>query len=178
MIMLFFFNANMLFLHNVANDIFPENKFKGLIGVIHPMGYKYEKFPSMFTYERNKKSKAYIKKEKKKYKYFMGGFNGGSVREYYEMISECSKNIHYDYNNDIVAVFHDESHLNKYFSEHKVHSLATCYGVPEMDNYPFTPKIIIRDKTKISDFFNKHKDEGYIGRAIRYINQLYKAITW
>ena len=174
----FFFNANMLFVDTVTYDIFPKKKFKGLIGVVHPMGFKYEKFPSMFTYERNKKSKAYIKKEKKDYKYYMGGFNGGSVEEYYTMVSECSKNIHDDYDNNIVAIFHDESHLNKYFSDHKVHSLSTCYGFPEGGNFPFKPKIIIRDKTNVSDFFNKHKGESYYGRAKRYINQIYKAITW
>ncbi|TYP97350.1 glycosyl transferase family 6 [Tenacibaculum adriaticum] len=174
----FFFNANMLFVEKVSYEIFPNKNFKGLIGVIHPMGFKYRKFPSMYTYERNKKSRAYIKKEKKKYEYFMGGVNGGSTEEYYKMVKECSKNIHHDYKNNIVAIFHDESHMNKYFSENEVHSLSTAYGFQEGAKYPFKPKIIIRDKTKISNFFNKYREERFIGRVLRYLNQIYKAITW
>ncbi len=174
----FFFNANMLLLENVGFEIFPNEKFKGLIGVTHPMGSKYKKFPSMYTYERNKKSKAYIKKENKPYNYFMGGFNGGSVVEYYLMVKECSRNIHSDFDKNIIAIFHDESHLNKYFSQNQVHILPTDYGYPEGSNLPFDMKVIIRDKTLIDEDFDKHKKESKYKRLLRYIEQVYRALTW
>lgn len=174
----FFFNANMLLLQDVSFEIFPSNNYRGIIGVIHPLGFKYRNYPSMFTYERNTMSKAYIKKEKKIYKYFMGGLNGGSVKEYYEMVKACHYNIHYDYRNNIVAVFHDESHLNKYCSEHATHSLSTAYGYPEGANLPFSPIIIIRDKVKVNECFDKHKEENLFGRFIRYGVQIYNALTW
>lgn len=174
----FFFNSNMMFLKIVDSEIFPNENYKGLIGVIHPMGYKYRNLPSMFTYERNRKSLAYIKKEKKDFKYYMGGFNGGSVVEYYEMVKECSKNIHIDYDNDIVAVFHDESHLNKYFSSVNVHSLSSAYGYPEDGKLPFEPIIIIRNKLKFDKYFDKYIKESFVARLIRYKQQVYNAITW
>jgi hypothetical protein len=174
----FFFNANMLFLKDVNSEIFPCGNFKGLIGVIHPLGHKYKKFPSMFTYERNKKSLAYIKKENKNFKYYMGGLNGGTVFEYYEMVKECSKNIHIDYNNNIVAVFHDESHLNKYYSNAKVHSLSTSYGYPEGAVLTVEPIVIIRNKLSFDDYFDKHKEELRFSRLIRFLRQIYQALTW
>ncbi|MCK5825182.1 MAG: hypothetical protein KAG96_07225 [Ichthyobacteriaceae bacterium] len=175
----FFFNSNMLFVDYVGTEIFPCNNFKGLIGVIHPLGLKYKNNPSMFTYERNKNSTAYIKKEsEKKYEYFMGGLNGGSVSEYYKMVSTCSKNTHIDDENGIVAVYHDESHLNKYFSENKVHSLPTSYGFPEGWNLPFNAKIIIRDKVKVDKYFDKNNSESKLSIYLKLIIQMYKAIIW
>lgn len=174
----FFFNANMLFLKDVNFEIFPNDNFKGLIGVIHPLGYKYRKFPSMFTYERNKESTAYIKKEKKEYKYYMGGLNGGSVKEYYNMVKECSRNIHIDFERNIVAIFHDESHLNKYFSNTNVHGLPTSYGFPEGVNFKIEPIIMIRNKLKYDEYFDKHIQESIYSRGVRYLKQIYNAIAW
>jgi len=177
----FFLNANMLFVKEVREEIFPCDNFKGIICVTHPRGYKYRKFPSMFTYERNRKSLAYVPKFKnKQYAYFMGGFNGGSVKEYYELVRICSQNIHIDYDNGIVAVYHDESHLNKYCFEHNtlVHGLPVNYGYPENVNLGLEPIVIIRDKTKFSDYFDKHYNESLLSKLKRYFDILVKAITW
>lgn len=51
--------------------------------------------------------------------YFAGGFNGGSSEEYLKMCETLSKNIEIDYQNGIIAVWHDESHMNRYFINNK-----------------------------------------------------------
>lgn len=175
----FFLNSNMQFLKEVSLEIFPHEKFKGLIGVTHPLGYIYADRPSMFTYERNRKSTAYIPKLKgREYNYFMGGFNGGSTREYFIMIKELDRCVIEDDSNGIVAVYHDESHLNRYFFENTVHSLPTSYGFPEGRSFPFDPIVIIRDKTKYDDFFNKEAGYSWLKFKIKSVIQIYKAIIW
>jgi hypothetical protein len=176
----FFLNANMLFVKPVGVEIIPIENFCGIIAVVHPRGYKYRYFPALHTYERNRKSSAYIPKKNRKYNYFMGGFNGGSVKEYYDLIKTCSENIHSDYKKGLIAVFHDESHLNKYCFEHSelIHVLPSSYGFPENGSFPFEPIVLIRDKTKYSDYFDKHFNESIITKFRRYCCILYSAITW
>jgi hypothetical protein len=175
----FFLNSNMIFLRPLSVEIFPHENFKGIIGVTHPMGYIYADRPAMFTYERNKKSTAYIPKIKGKvYNYYMGGFNGGSVAEFYKMAKELSNNICEDKRNGIVAVYHDESHLNKYFSDNEVHSLSTSYGYPEGWDLPLEPIVMIRDKTRYDDFFNKKAGFTWFKFKFEKLTQFYKALTW
>ena len=176
----FFFNANMLFVDKVDSEIFPYENYKGIICVTHPRGYKYRNYPSLFTYERNKQSLAYVPKERKKYNYFMGGFNGGSIQEYYGLVKTCSKNIHADYSRGLIAVFHDESHLNKYCCDHSklIYTLPVSYGFPENATFPFQPKVIIRDKTVFSEYFDKHSDESILKKIKRYLLVFYRGLTW
>lgn len=51
--------------------------------------------------------------------YFAGGFNGGNSKEYLKMSKTISNNIDIDYNNGIIAIWHDESHMNRYFIDNK-----------------------------------------------------------
>jgi len=52
--------------------------------------------------------------------------------------------------NDVMAVWHDESHLNKYAVEHEaeIKPLSPAYCYPEGWNLPFDKKIISLDKGK------------------------------
>ena len=138
---IFFLNANMRCQTLVSNDILPLKE--DFLAVKHP-GF-YNKQEKDFTYERNPKSMAYI--EQGKY-YFMGGFNGGKANEFLSLIDECKKNIHIDLSNGIVAVWHDESHLNHYLLNKNVKILSPSYGYPENWSLPFEKKIIILDKQK------------------------------
>jgi len=175
----FFLNSNMIFIENVSDEILPYKNYKGLIGVIHPLGERYYNRPAMFTYERNKKSTAYIPRIKgHHYNYFMGGFNGGSTIEFYKMVKELSGNIHEDERNGIVAIYHDESHLNKYFFKNKVHSLPISYGYPEGRDLPFKPIVMIRDKTKYDVFFDKESEFSWFRLKINRLLQYYKALIW
>lgn len=140
---IFFCNANLLFLEEVNEEFLPIEE--GLLAVIHP-GF-YNKKPTDFPYERNEKSLAYIPMGEGK-RYFMGGLNGGRAEDYIRLIQELNARIHRDLEHDIIAVWHDESHINRYLIDNKAKILDSGYGYPEGWNLPFKPIIIIRDKSK------------------------------
>lgn len=171
---LFFFNANMLLVAPVGEEFLPKNQ--GLAAVLHP-GY-YNKPSYLFPYDRNKKSKAYIAPFKKGYKYYMGSLNGGKTKEYLDLIRDCSKNIHEDYDEGYIAIYHDESHLNKYLRDHDCMSISPEYAYPEGWTLPFSPKIIIRDKVRIDPYFNKGRDFTLKGKIKKAIDIVYRTILW
>ena len=51
--------------------------------------------------------------------YFAGGFNGGTSYEYLKMSKHISRNIETDLSRGIIAIWHDESHLNRYMIDNK-----------------------------------------------------------
>lgn len=140
---IFFINANMRFLKPVNAEVLP-NEEEGLLVVKHP-GF-FNKKREEFTYDINPKSLAFIPPDKGKY-YFMGGFNGGKAKDYLQLIENLHTNINQDLENGIIAVWHDESHLNKYMLDRNAKILNPEYGYPEGWNLPFEKKIIILDKT-------------------------------
>lgn len=144
---IFFLNANMIFIKHITEEILPEKE--GLLGVLHP-GYQ-GKSRETFTYDENPKSLAYIPKTEGQY-YFMGSFNGGKSENYLELINELNRNIKTDLSNNIIALWHDESHLNRYFINHNCKILSKIYATPEK-RFPGSiknrkAKIIIRDKSR------------------------------
>lgn len=83
------------------------------------------------TPETNPESLACIH-ENEPMTYFAGGFNGGTSTEYLKMCDKLSKNIDIDYSKGIIAVWHDESHMNRYFVDNKpTVVLDTMYCYPE-----------------------------------------------
>ena len=171
---IFFFNANMLFLKPVGREVLPEKE--KLVAVLHP-GY-YNKPAFLYPYDRNKKSTAYIPPCRKFYKYYMGSLNGGKTKDYLELIKVCSHNIHVDYDSGYIAMVHDESHLNKYLSEHQCLAISPAYAYPEDWNLPFDAKILIRDKVKIDSYFNKGRNTSFGGKIEKGIKMLYRGILW
>jgi len=171
----FFFNANMQFVAEVGEELLPVSK--GLMAVIHP-GY-FNKPTALLPYERNRKSTAYIPREKdKQYKYYMGSLNGGKADAFLELARVCSDNTHRDLDNNIVAMVHDESHLNKYMSEHDCLGASPAYAYPEDWHLPFSPKIIIRDKTKYDKYFNKGRSNGVSGKIKQMFWAIKQIIRW
>lgn len=62
--------------------------------------------------------------------YFAGGFNGGTSESYLKMAKKLSKNIEMDFDNGIIAVWHDESHLNRYLIDNnptKILNPSYCF---------------------------------------------------
>ncbi|MBR3471034.1 MAG: globoside alpha-1,3-N-acetylgalactosaminyltransferase 1 [Prevotella sp.] len=171
---LFFFNANMLFVAPVGEEILPKDE--KLAAVLHP-GY-YNKPAFLYPYERNKQSTAYIPPLSNDYHYYMGSLNGGKTADFLELARVCSENIHKDYDQGIVAIFHDESHLNRYFRAHPCKGLLPCFAYPEGSKLPFSPKIIIRDKEKIATYFKKGRDYTLSGRMKHGLSILRRAIGW
>ena len=174
----FFFNSNMQFNEYVGFEILPMYNSSGLVALLHPSLYLSN--PRSFPYERNKKSLAYIPNLERNYKYFMGSLNGGKTSSYLQLISECMKNIQIDFDNDIIAIFHDESHLNRYlYDKEDVLELMPSYGYPEYFHLPMRKKIIMLEKTRFSSFFSKNKNKKLlISRIKRKFLFLYHYLVW
>lgn len=138
---IYFFNANMLFIEEVNDEIIP--KSEKLIVFKHP-GY-FNKARDKYPYETNPKSEAFISDNKGEY-YFMGGLNGGNSTEYLKLIKTLKFNIDLDLQNKITAKWHDESHINRYVLEKKPKILGPEFV--NIENYLShqKPKIIILDK--------------------------------
>lgn len=140
---LFFFNANALFMNYVGAEFLPTIEEK-LVGVIHP-GF-YNRNNTDFTYDRNKQSTAYIPYGKGTH-YYCGGVNGGISEAFLLLSKILSENINKDLERGIIALWHDESHINRYFIDNPPKTLDSSYAYPEHWNIPFVKKIMIKDKS-------------------------------
>lgn len=133
---LFYCDADMKFCDTVSDEILSDR-----VATQHPALYERRGTP-----ETNPNSLAYVS-QFEPMQYFAGGFNGGSKQEYLKMSRTLSKNIQQDYKNNIIAVWHDESHMNRYFIDNsptKILDPGYCYG--ESLKPPFTPRLIALDK--------------------------------
>lgn len=133
---LYYCDADMRFVGVVGDEILSD-----LVATQHP-GY----YGTKGTPETSPSSLACVYPNEDM-QYFAGGFNGGSSYEYLKMAKGISNNIDIDYSNGIIAVWHDESHMNRYFIDNKPTKILNpsyCYG--ESMNIPFERKLIALDK--------------------------------
>lgn len=133
---LFYCDADMVFCDHVGPEILSDR-----VATQHPGLYG-----SRGTPETNPKSLACVHAFEMM-QYFAGGFNGGSKNEYLKMSKELSSNIDKDFNNGIIAIWHDESHMNRYFVSNPPTTILDpgyCYG--ESLRPPFHPRLIALDK--------------------------------
>ena len=123
----FFFqiDVDMLFVSSFNSEALGSR-----VGTLHP-GY-YWKQRLSFPYDRNPKSTAYVNRYEGEY-YFVGGVFGGCVSEVISMADIIVKNILTDLNKyNYIALWHDESHLNRYFIDHPpTKVLSPEYSTPE-----------------------------------------------
>jgi hypothetical protein len=177
---LFFFNSNMEFRKEVSPEkILPNDFENGLVAVLHP-GYYNNRNHLMLPFEKHKCSTAYISYHKgEKYNYFMGGLNGGTHDAYYQLIQVCHDQIHEDLKNGFTAIYHDESHLNKYLHGKNIKILSPSYGYPEDGNLPFEPTIMILNKIKHGGkYFDKLPSKAYGKRIALKFKRIYWALIW
>lgn len=126
-------DADFLFVDTVGEEILGKR-----VAVLHP-GY----VGSKGTPEKNPKSTAYIGDSDNQQHYFAGGFYGGEGEEFIMINAYMLKNILKDLRNGLIAIWHDESHLNKYF----VHNpptiiLSPSYCYPENLKMDYHPRIL------------------------------------
>lgn len=155
---LFFCNANLLFLEPISFDEFLPLENYNLLAVLHP-GY-YKKKRRKYTYELNKSSTAYISRNEGEY-YFAGGLNGGNTKSFLQAIKIMKNNIKEDFSNNIIAIWHDESHWNRYLVDRKdVKILSPAYLYPEGKKIPFKKIVLVRNKKKFGghDFIRNDKN--------------------
>lgn len=170
----FFFNANMLIVEPIGLEFLP--KKSSFEAVLSP-GY-YNKPAWRYPYERRKASTAYIGPYQKPYRYYMGSLNGGTSEAFIKFAETCSYRTHLDYDNGIIAKFHDESHLNKYMREVNGDALSPSYAFPEGSKIPCKPIIVIRDKVKIDSYFNKNRKFDLFSRFSKVCLIIKEAIGW
>jgi hypothetical protein len=141
---LFFCNANLLFVDFVGDEILPVKE--GLLVLKHPGFWNLPR--EKFTYDTNPACSAYIAPHEGEH-YFIGAFNGGKTENFLQMSQILADNIDNDLLKGIIALWFDESHLNKYVIDKPVKILDPSYGYAEGWDLPFKPKIVILDKGKI-----------------------------
>ncbi|KAG1959198.1 globoside alpha-1,3-N-acetylgalactosaminyltransferase 1-like isoform X2 [Pimephales promelas] len=83
-----------------------------LVSVIHPWFFDYPR--DQFPYERRPESQAFIPAGEGDYYYTAAAF-GGSLADVHLLTKTCWEQLNIDIANSIEAIWHDESHLNKYF---------------------------------------------------------------
>ena len=126
-------------------EFFSDKPYFGVHHPCHALGMQpHTEYPGAF--ETNINSRAGVTKEDDTSMYYQGCLWGGRVPEVLDMIEELDSRVEEDLSNDIVAVWHDESQLNKFYSEVKedVHLLGPQYAYPEVfqDHCNFEPKIV------------------------------------
>ena len=132
----FALDADMRFVDTVGSEILAD-----LVGTQHP-GFVNKRG----SYETNPRSLAFIKPNEGSI-YFAGGFYGGSRDSFLKLCEEANRRIHIDLNNGIIPVWHDESHLNRYFIDHPPSKILTpSYCYPESLKLPYKKRLLALDK--------------------------------
>lgn len=142
---LFYADADMLFVDRVGEEILGR-----LVATAHP-GY----VGTRGTYEDRPESTACVAPGEGEH-YFCGGFNGGEAGAFLGLAETIAARIDTDDRNGIVAVWHDESHLNRYLVDNPPETiLSPSYCYPEVlhphyralwpVSYP--PKLVALDKS-------------------------------
>ena len=135
---LLFIDADM----RVDSVVFSEEVLdddKDFVAVHHPCHYN----TGTGTFERRPESEACVTGEP--LQYYQGCLWGGKMEAVIPMMKLLRDRVDKDYSNDIIAVWHDESHLNRFFIENhdSVFAIPPDYAFPEIyPDYPYKRKII------------------------------------
>ena len=147
---LYLFDADIAIVDTVGEEVLQD-----LVGVLHP--YKFFEDKKVYPYEKRKQSTAYVADENHN-KYYAAAFVGGKSENFLQMAKIISERVEEDERNGIIAKWHDESHLNKYFNENPPTDLSPSYMFPgdlrDPSEYPFKPKIVALAK---DPSFNQEK---------------------
>lgn len=112
-------DADMLFVSDVGDEILGDRVVTQHPGFVGEIG----------AFETNPNSTAYVAPHERKM-YYCGGFYGGKREEFFRFMDTAIENIGVDLQSDYIAVWHDESHLNRYFINNPptiVLSPSYCY---------------------------------------------------
>ena len=137
----FYFDADM----RIDNVVESEEVCGDLVATRH--GYQSLHDPSQQSFDRNPKSLAHVPFDQKTVTYYAGGFNGGKTEKFIEMAEVIADRVDKDLSNDVVALWHDESHMNRYLIDNPPTldlDPTYCYAEEFIGtNYPFKPGKII-----------------------------------
>lgn len=114
----YYCNANTVFLKKVTPDVIPfPTEEKPLLLWCHTQHYDHYSSNDITT-EKNPASTAYVG-ENVPCRAHGGSFFGGTGKGFLKLTLDLRNNVQVDLNNGIIAVWHDQSHLIKYGSEHE-----------------------------------------------------------
>lgn len=146
----FYIDVDSEFIRKIEKEILPES---GMIGTIHPC---FGSGPG--TPERNASSRAFIHPSARN-RYFCGGFFGGKSSDFVSASLEISNCIKDDFQRGLIAVWHDESHLNRFFYENPPKIvLENPFAIGEnLSPIHDLTKIVFLDKSKLGghNFFRE-----------------------
>lgn len=133
---LFACDADMLFVGDMGEEILGQR-----VATLHP-GFVGKRG----SYETNPQSKAYIGKREGRY-YFAGGFYGAAKESFFHILKTNLSHIEEDLKRGVIAVWHDESHWNRYCIDFPPSLILTpSYCYPENWNLPYEKKLLALDK--------------------------------
>lgn len=142
-----FLDADLIPVAKITAEEFFD-KEKTYFGVHHPCHFlnmpPHNNPPGAF--DTNPLSKAGLEDGDDMSVYYQGCLWGGKAREVMSVISYLDSNVKKDLENNVIAKWHDESHLNKFFSQNKdkVNTLHPEYAYPEVfaGYCEFEPKMV------------------------------------
>ncbi len=141
---IYFFNGNTIFEADIqAADILPEGGAQ-LVLALQP--HVFVLLRRQFPYESRIESTAGIAEHEGEY-YFMGGVNGGRAAAYLAMCTTLSQHIHQDLARRLIALWHDESHLNRYaIGRQDIKILPPLFSRGETERWKVGSKLYFADK--------------------------------
>ncbi len=97
------------------------------------------------SYDENRQSVANVWPDEGQH-YFAGGMYGGNAREFIKINKFLSSSLDLDLQHNVIAVWHDESYLNRYFIDNPptlILSSSYCYPDPKLGiDLPVKPILI------------------------------------
>jgi len=122
---IFYCDADMQFVAPVGLEVLGD----GLTATLHP-GF-HNRPRGAFTYEHRRESRAFVGSHEGT-RYYAGGFQGGRGNDYLKAMEELAAAIDDDAARGVTAVWHDESHWNRYLIDHPpAVTLDPSYCCPE-----------------------------------------------
>ena len=140
----YYFDVDMGIVSEVGDEVLSD-----LVATMHPYQSFYPK--DQRSYDRNPQSLAYVPVGEEGENYYAGGFNGGSTKRFLEMAEVLADRVTKDLENGVIALWHDESQMNRYLIDNPpTKSLTPSYVFPEEQmynsEYPYDAKIIALKK--------------------------------
>ena len=140
----YYFDIDMGIVDKVGDEVLSD-----LVATMHPYQTFYSKNDR--SYDRNPNSSAYVRYGEEGPNYYAGGFNGGSTKEFLKMSEVIAERVTKDLEKDIIALWHDESQMNRYMIDNPPSLSLTpsyCFAEELINNpsYQYEPKIIALKK--------------------------------
>lgn len=131
----FYMDVDLEIIKQIDNNFLPTEK--KMIVIKHPGSSRVvkEQTKNDCSLEKNRFSNAFV--ENQVHPYVCGGFFGGCSDEFIKMSIELDRRIKEDDRKEILAIYHDESHLNWYINNFPdLFEIRDCrYAYPEVCNF-------------------------------------------